>query len=123
MSELIAKVGRLTQERDTLARQVMELRAERAAVRERARGVRDRLPCQVAELEEERDRLAHRVEELEQREGELVDQVSMVYDHVTGGRISKANTDASAVISEADARLMDLIDEAVHERIKENPDE
>jgi hypothetical protein len=38
----------------------------------------------------------------------VMEQVSKVYDHVTGGRISKVNTMASAVIGEADSHYEDI---------------
>jgi len=45
----------------------------------------------------------------------ILENVSLVYCHVTGGRISKGNTLASAVIGEADAIMDSAIGEAVHE--------
>lgn len=45
--------------------------------------------------------------------------VSRVYDHVTGGRISKPGTDADVVKSVADDRLNEWVDEAVEEAAEE----
>jgi hypothetical protein len=42
-----------------------------------------------------------------------------VYMHVTGGRISKVNTDPAAVISEADSRVEDIIEEEIKDRIEQ----
>jgi hypothetical protein len=39
----------------------------------------------------------------------ILDNVSTVYDHVTGGMISKPNTCASSVIAVADDHISDLI--------------
>ena len=44
---------------------------------------------------------------------QLLENTAKVYDHITGGRISKPNTVAEAVISEADARVMEQIQEAL----------
>lgn len=38
----------------------------------------------------------------------FMEEVSKVYDQITGGRISKPNTSAEAVISEADAHYAKL---------------
>jgi hypothetical protein len=43
----------------------------------------------------------------------FLDETAKVYDHVTGGRISKPNTLAVAVNGEADARVDELIAEAL----------
>lgn len=43
----------------------------------------------------------------------ILDNVGKVYCHVTGGRISKANTLASAVIAVADDYFTELVEEAV----------
>ena len=49
----------------------------------------------------------------------FMEETAKVYDHVTGGRISKVNTCADAVIGEADARLEEWIEEAVKEHLEE----
>lgn len=48
----------------------------------------------------------------------LMEEASSVYCHVTGGKISKTTTCASAVISEADNETQKMIDEAVKEVIE-----
>lgn len=45
----------------------------------------------------------------------VMDNVSKVYMHVTGGRISKPNTSADAVIAEADDRCTEAVEEALNE--------
>lgn len=45
----------------------------------------------------------------------VMDTATKVYDHVTGGRISKPNTHANVIIGEADARISDAINEAISE--------
>lgn len=45
----------------------------------------------------------------------MMKEVSEVYDHVTGGRISKPNTLAFEVISEADEHMQFWIDEAARD--------
>jgi hypothetical protein len=58
---------------------------------------------------------------LEQIKKELSDyrkilrNVGKVYCHVTGGRVSKPNTCADSVISEADDRVRELVEEEVNE--------
>lgn len=47
----------------------------------------------------------------------LLRNVPTVYDHVTGGRISKPHTIASAVIAEHDELVQRLCDEAVTEAV------
>lgn len=51
----------------------------------------------------------------------LISSVSLVYDHVTGGRISKPNTLPETVIVEADDYMRKLFDEELEEleRIRE----
>lgn len=44
---------------------------------------------------------------------EMMGEVGRVYDHVTGGVISKPNTRASAVIEVADEHIQELIEEAI----------
>jgi hypothetical protein len=48
--------------------------------------------------------------------------VSLVYDHVTGGKVSKPNTLAAEVIAMADGHINDLIDEALEEEGKYGDD-
>jgi hypothetical protein len=63
--------------------------------------------------------------DLEQMKGELFDfhfvmgEVSKVYDHITGGQLSKPNYHAAGVISEADKCRQEAIDEAVKEKTEE----
>ena len=45
----------------------------------------------------------------------MLGEVPKVYDHVTGGRISKPNTPASAVIAEHDDEVTRLCEEAAAE--------
>lgn len=51
----------------------------------------------------------------------LLGSVSLVYDHVTGGKISKPNTLPETVIVEADGYMRKLFDEGLEElgRIRE----
>lgn len=48
----------------------------------------------------------------------ILAEVPLVYDHVTGGRISKPNTSARAVIAVADDHLTELVEEEVKERLE-----
>jgi hypothetical protein len=52
----------------------------------------------------------------------LMDNASKVYDHVTGGRISKTSTTAEAVIAEADARIMEDIERAIDDDRESRPE-
>jgi hypothetical protein len=52
----------------------------------------------------------------------LMDNASRVYDHVTGGRISKTSTTAGAVIAEADARVMEDIERAIEDDRESRPE-
>ena len=49
----------------------------------------------------------------------ILDNVSKVYSHVTGGRIGKANTDASYVIAEADDIVSSAIQGALEDAKKD----
>jgi hypothetical protein len=55
----------------------------------------------------------------------IMDDVAKVYDHITGGRISKVNTYAYAVIGEADAHYEELCREAMEDEkeVAESQDE
>ncbi|MEV8638913.1 hypothetical protein AB0395_45390 [Streptosporangium sp. NPDC051023] len=46
-------------------------------------------------------------------------EVGLVYDHITGGRISKPNTLATAVMAVADDRVEEIVAEALAERVGE----
>ncbi len=46
---------------------------------------------------------------------ELMDRVSVVYDHVTGGRVSKPETTAEAVIEVVNSHIETLLEEAAEE--------
>ena len=48
----------------------------------------------------------------------LMENAKAVYMHVTCGNIGKLNTDADAVIGEADRQQQELIDEAVKEALE-----
>lgn len=50
---------------------------------------------------------------------QLLQEVPKVYDHVTGGRLSKPNYTADVVIGEADAYMQRCIDEALGEALEE----
>lgn len=52
----------------------------------------------------------------------LMDNASKVYDHVTGGRISRTSTTAAAVIAEADARVMEDIERAIADDRGDRPE-
>lgn len=60
---------------------------------------------------------------LEQLKKELYDyymimgEVSMVYDNLTGGRISKINTDHNIVVDEVEDRFKELAEERVNENL------
>ena len=45
----------------------------------------------------------------------LLNEVPKVYDHVTGGLISKPNTKAFEVIAAADNRMNEFVEDAVRE--------
>jgi hypothetical protein len=47
----------------------------------------------------------------------VLDEVAKVYGHVTGGKISKQNTCAEAVIAEADDYLNEIVKESVDEAV------
>lgn len=65
------------------------------------------------------DRIAELEADLEDSQM-VIREVALVYDHITGGRISKCNTVASAVIGEADELTEQAIREAVAELEAEN---
>lgn len=46
----------------------------------------------------------------------LLDNVPRVYSHATGGRVSKPNTDAGAVIAEIDSYIDELVEEEIADR-------
>ena len=48
----------------------------------------------------------------------MMDEVVKVYDHITRGRLTKPNTLAACVISEADGVAQEDIDEAVNEALE-----
>ena len=48
----------------------------------------------------------------------ILENASVVYDHITGGRISKPNTCSSAVISEYEARVQELIQEGIDDALE-----
>lgn len=48
----------------------------------------------------------------------MLDEVPKVYDHVTGGRISKPNTCASAVIAEHDNVMTDIVSDSVKDALE-----
>lgn len=48
----------------------------------------------------------------------ILDEVPLVYDHVTGGRISKPNTHAKAVIAVSDDYFTELVGEEVKEALE-----
>jgi hypothetical protein len=49
----------------------------------------------------------------------LMHNASIVYDHVTGGRLSKPNHKSENIIAEADDYLRRLVEECVEEEIEE----
>lgn len=53
----------------------------------------------------------------------LIPNVSKVYDHVTGGKASKPNTDADVIKSLHDDYVNELIEEAVEDALEERDDE
>ena len=50
-------------------------------------------------------------------------EVCKVYDHITGGQISKIMTDASVVIERADAHYEDMYEESMEEAYQRGRDE
>jgi hypothetical protein len=48
----------------------------------------------------------------------IAERVPKVYDHVTGGKVSKPNTDAEVVIALADDYVNEIVDEAVEEALE-----
>jgi len=46
----------------------------------------------------------------------MMEQVSLIYMHITGGRLNKRSYCAGTIISECDAHLQDQIDDAVREK-------
>lgn len=103
------------------AERVADLLASGNRLLERARTAERRLAAfdWVAGLydgeELTRDKIADELHDLHMICGE----VPRVYCHVTGGKISKANTCASAVIAEADDALNESVEYAVKEALAE----
>jgi hypothetical protein len=66
---------------------------------------------------------------LDQVQRELFDfhtamgEVGQVYDHITGGQISKVNTKASAVIAVADEHVNEIVEDELRERAKDSAEQ
>ena len=100
----------LSEARERIATLEQELHEEKATI-EALMPMHDRLATAVAQrvqAEQERDAIQETLAAVEH-------EVAIVYCHITGSRISKCNTLASVVISEADDFVQKDIDEAVKE--------
>jgi hypothetical protein len=53
----------------------------------------------------------------------MIENVSKVYDHVTGGKASKPNTDADVIKSLHDDYVNELVEEALADREEEQSDD
>lgn len=53
----------------------------------------------------------------------LMTQATLVYDHVTGGRVSKPNTLASDVVAVADERVGEIVETEIRDRAADAPEE
>jgi len=75
-----------------------------------------RRSCEICERDEEIERLRETIECVEH-------EVALVYDHLTGGKISKCNTTARYVIDAVEERQNSWTDELIAEAMQEKNDE